>query len=564
EIRTASIGLLSPTRSFLKEVLGETKTARHSNQQDPGFSLFIRGVGETADELRDVAAEILASYVLRAVLKIDGQRLSLDVYRRPAQDDESRKPELTIREAFKNEIGPVTAEIRFYPRRKGSFSGLPVDGRRALSWVSRNSGVAVYDRAFRVLPYGVRGDDWLRTAADTARRHRVPRSGLAEKHFPMSQAEQASTELNYMLRLPHPQQLIGAVFVEGARGRTGHATRGLIAAADREGFLDNEAYQQLWDVVRGAVEAIAYVDRRLQKQQEDADRRAAIRRLRAETQQAIKEIQANPRLKPQDRQRLIDRFTRTQADAEAHEAAARRRELQLETLSLLGVVAGFMTHEFGVALDALLKSQKRVAALAPRIPELEQEADALARHIATLNEFASYSRAYIGASADAPAARYSARPRLQQVARVFGAYAVERGITVDIEVSKDVLAPPVPVALYNGVALNLYTNALKAVSALAGDGDRRITFRAWNEGTTHILLVLDTGVGIPTTMRERIFDPLISTTMQNSDPLGSGLGLGLTLVRRAVESFRGRATVVDPPPGFTTAVEVRLPLPRED
>ena len=78
-----------------------------------------------------------------------------------------------------------------------------------------------------------------------------------------------------------------------------------------------------------------------------------------------------------------------------------------------------------------------------------------------------------------------------------------------------------------------------------------------------MLLVCDTGIGIPPSLYERVFDPLISTTKSNTGPLGSGLGLGLTLVRRAVESFHGKVAVVDPPPGFVTAVEVRLPLPKE-
>jgi signal transduction histidine kinase len=566
EIRTGSISLLSPVRAlYTRTAAVPADDARHTGplEQDPGFSVRIRDVEASEDEPEDVATRILESYVLRAVAKLNANRLELDIYTRPDNPGNAGSPELSIHDTFPNELGTLTAEIRFYPKRKGTFAGLPVDGRRALGWVVRNSGVAIYDRSFRVLPYGTPGDDWLMTARDTARRHRKPRSKIAQRHFPMTEPELRSTELNYMLRLPHPQQLIGVVLVESARASRSNEGTGLIPSADREGFVDNDAFRQLEDLIRGAVEAIAFVDRKLQKQAEDVTRLELVQRLRRETQEAIAEIRANPRLRPEDRERIVEQFARAQVAVEQHEATARKREQQLEVLSLLGVVAGFMTHEFGVALDALQQSRTKLLDAAKLQPTFNEHAKQIEKHIASLKDFAAYSRAYIGASPEPPAKPYPARPRIQQVVRIFGEYAADRDIAIEVSIERDLLAPRVPVALYNGVSLNLYTNALKAISAKADDQNRRISFRAWNEGRIHVLLVADTGVGIPSSFRERIFEPLVTTTAANAGPLGSGLGLGLTLVRRAVESFGGKVRVVDPPPGFSTAIEVRLPIARE-
>ena len=77
-------------------------------------------------------------------------------------------------------------------------------------------------------------------------------------------------------------------------------------------------------------------------------------------------------------------------------------------------------------------------------------------------------------------------------------------------------------------------------------------------GTT--LEVSDTGIGIPPALRERVFDSLFTTTGSKNDPLGSGMGLGLTLVRRGAEAFGGRVAVVRAGEGFATAVRIRLPL----
>src|SRR5439155_2463803 len=115
-------------------------------------------------------------------------------------------------------------------------------------------------------------------------------------------------------------------------------------------------------------------------------------------------------------------------------------------------------------------------------------------------------------------------------------------------------------SLYNGIALNLYTNALKAVTAKAGPGRKEIAFRSWNERSSHFLEVSDTGIGIPTALKSRIFDPLFTTTASNRDPLGSGMGLGLSLVKRGTAAFGGRVDVVKPPPGFSTCFRLKLPF----
>ena len=92
------------------------------------------------------------------------------------------------------------------------------------------------DRNFRVLPYGTQGDDWLSLASDTAKNVRNPRSSVAQRHFPMDEETRKSTQLDYMLRLPYPDQLVGAVQVFGVRtSEQSDDDEGLVATADRRG-----------------------------------------------------------------------------------------------------------------------------------------------------------------------------------------------------------------------------------------------------------------------------------------------------------------------------------------
>jgi signal transduction histidine kinase len=554
-VRTGSLGILTPVRSLLR-VDEEVDEARRK-RSDPGFVLRI-GQEDAAGDETDVSLDILNNYVLRARLRVDGRRLRLSIYRRGES-----KPYLRIDDTTENRVGEIYSDIRWFPRRAGTFTNLSVDGRMAQSWVLQNGGVAVFDRSFRVQPYGTSSDDWLQLQADVARRRREPRSPLAQKNFPMPPQVKSSTAENWMLRLPQSAQLVGVVQVDARSTHFGikNEGKGLVASADREGFVENEAFNELRSAVRGAVEALAYCDRRIQQEEEKEKRKTLLAAMRQETREAIEEVQANPLITSAQKTRIVSALAETQELAKQHERATSEREEQLEIMSLLGVVAGFMTHEFGAALHELETTHKELLVAAKLHPRLSQTAVSFSGHIKNLREFVTYSSGYIQGAKAKPSKPYPAKPRLSQVKRIFGRYAEERAIEVEIDAENDLMAPLVPPSLYNGLALNLYTNALKAVTAKAGSKKGTILFRARNVGRWHYLEVLDTGIGIPSTLHERVFDPLFTTTSNSDrDPLGSGMGLGLALVRRGAEAFGGRAEVIRPPDDFSTCVQVRLPL----
>lgn len=553
-VRTGSIGILTPLRSLIEAAPLAAEIRGSEQVQDPGFTLKIQPAHTDDTAEGDVGTEVLNAFALRAVVNLRDNKITISIFR---SGDE---PYLEVTDTYPNEIGRAWADLRFLPYRKGVFTGLNVDGRRARGWIVDNSGIAVFDRAFRVYPYGSPSDDWLQLSADNARNFRDPRSTIARKHYPMEASVRSSTSENYMLRLPQPTQMVGVVQVAGRRSQDQTDSEGLVASADREGFVENAAFAQLKDIIRAATELIAFADRAIQRDQEEADRKAKLKLLRVETRDAIHAIESSVTIPVSEKNKIVTALVQTERLAKEHDENTQERVRQLEVMSLLGVVAGFMTHEFGVALHELKETQLKLIELSTVDKNFAAVADSFAGHISKLEEFVTYSQAYIRGSRATPTKPYKVKPRLQQVARVFGSYAETRGISLEIEAENDLLSPLVPASLYNGLALNLYTNALKAVTAKAGGGARRISFRAWNEGRFHSLEVADTGIGIPDPLRERVFDPLFTTTDSIQDPLGSGMGLGLALVRRCASAFGGSANVVAPPPDFATCVQVRIPL----
>jgi signal transduction histidine kinase len=102
------------------------------------------------------------------------------------------------------------------------------------------------------------------------------------------------------------------------------------------------------------------------------------------------------------------------------------------------------------------------------------------------------------------------------------------------------------------VILNLASNAIK----FTPDGGV-VTLNAERDGSEICLSVRDTGVGIPTGERERVFEAFTQVRSGRTRS-EEGTGLGLALSRRLVE-LMGGSLVLDSDPGRGATFSVRLP-----
>lgn len=102
------------------------------------------------------------------------------------------------------------------------------------------------------------------------------------------------------------------------------------------------------------------------------------------------------------------------------------------------------------------------------------------------------------------------------------------------------------------VLLHLLGNAVKFTER----GEVRL--RAESRGRALILLVRDTGVGIPAGDLERIFEPFTQADDSVSRAHG-GTGLGLAITRRLL-GLLGGSIAVRSEPGRGTTFEVRVPI----
>ncbi len=527
-----------------------------SGTSDPGFRVQLPG-DINADSL-DLGRTVLDSYWARLTVNLRAASVVYTV-RLASSQGKPRVLKLPVSTSISKGL---FADIRFFPRRKGIFAGKMVSGRSAWTWVRENAGVAVVDHGFRIKPYGFANDDWLKLDIDTARNRRDWRSKIAESEFRIPPAIRQDPAANPALNLPYNLQLVGAVFIESKRAAHEGDEVDLVPAMDREGLLANGAADELFEFVRAGVEFLAHEDKAELNRRDETIAREKAASAREDIRNAIAHIQASTTLNVGDKTRIVAQYATLVDRLDEQEEYSAQARRSLTTMSLLGVVAGFMTHESKAAVHDLEVALSQVRELAQTHKELAKVGDDLSTRLEHLQGYLSYSRMFVRSVKSSRTQPLSAVSQVRLVLQNFRSFAEDRKIRVINELNGDVMTPPLPVTVYSGVLLNLYTNALKAVIAAgASTRDPRICFRGWTDRNEHVVEVADNGVGIPLEIRKHIWDPLYTTTSDIGNPLGSGMGLGLTLVKQVVGEYGGSiALVPDAPPGYVTCFRVRFPL----
>jgi signal transduction histidine kinase len=130
--------------------------------------------------------------------------------------------------------------------------------------------------------------------------------------------------------------------------------------------------------------------------------------------------------------------------------------------------------------------------------------------------------------------------------------AAEAGLRLEIDVPETIPPALADEAALRRVVQNLVGNAIKYGT---GGGAVRITAAA--DGRDVRLTVADGGMGIPAAEHERIFEPFYRVPEVVAAQI-QGAGLGLSLVKRIVETHGGRITVRSAP-GQGSEFTVRLP-----
>lgn len=218
--------------------------------------------------------------------------------------------------------------------------------------------------------------------------------------------------------------------------------------------------------------------------------------------------------------------------------AAQSSLVRSEKLASVGRLSAGIAHEIGNPLTSILGLVEllREGGLEPAeqaefLRRIQSETERIHRIIRDLLDFAR--------ARPEPAEEASASTDLALVVdRAVTLVAPQkdlRRIAIERRVAADL--PPVRGSedRWTQVLLNLLLNAADAIE---GEGTITITLEADEDDDARVLLrVSDSGPGIASEVRDRLFEPFVTTK-----PPGSGTGLGLAVCLSIVEGFGGKLT----------------------
>jgi two-component system, NtrC family, sensor kinase len=222
--------------------------------------------------------------------------------------------------------------------------------------------------------------------------------------------------------------------------------------------------------------------------------------------------------------------------------------LRTRRMAALGSLGAGLAHELNNPMTAItgylavLRKQLPPGPQADMIATAQEQAMRVARVVEDLRSFADQERTLPGKRFSLPRTVNSALALYDDRLRAAG-IALEKSFD---EPLPDAQGDPVQI---QQVVAHLVENAINAMPA---GGTLRVNLGTV-DGDALRLQVVDTGKGIPPTIRERIFDPFFTTKEQAGQ-----VGLGLSVSHSIVEAHHGRI-VVESEEGMGAAFTVLLP-----
>jgi signal transduction histidine kinase len=478
------------------------------------------------------------------------------------------------------DLASVSATIGIMPVDRAEMRNQEVISKGSLRDILADwGGVFVRYKGFRVYPYGDPGNDWLNIDRDRGLR----KTALSEALRPFAAKLRGVNPHRALLSLLSSRSYIGDVDI-------GDRARGFEPKASREGFVGDDGIGSLRELVRFAIDwstiyreyarARDAKDEAVRARKDLEDHLSHEVKPKEVVQAAIRAVEAEvrsmaTRLPVTERQQVLRSVqTATRAIAK-HDASNREEVRHLQLVASTSTLLLIFSHE----VKALLSWLEQVSISLDRIrAKLPQPEAARLREIR--DDFSANKQRFVDllamtslVSVDSKAAKpaeLTLRPRIEQAVRCFdlirNSYEIE--INYDRVPTTLKVGPLLEAELY-AVLLNVLSNAIKSV--IAAGQHKRIAISAERQGQA-IIHVLDTGVGLDPDDYDRVFEPftadpedrLYSGLQARLNPedqyvVGTGSGLGLSIVSEILSYRGGSIQFVEPDQGWQADLEIRLP-----
>lgn len=249
------------------------------------------------------------------------------------------------------------------------------------------------------------------------------------------------------------------------------------------------------------------------------------------------------------RESLAEAITRTKEleHEMAERERAQRQLIHAQKMEVVGRVASGVAHDFDNVLSIVLGYAMRRKQLASQgegalVEALEGVELAARRAMGISRQLLNFSRQDV-AKAEVFDVSQALRELLPMLRQLFDA-----STRIEAHLEENELWVCMDQTHFDLTVLNVTSNARDAMP-----NGGRFSLRALREATTVVLELTDTGAGMASSVRQRIFEPFYTTK-----PLGSGTGLGLAIARDMLQAVGGWISVTTEP-GQGTTLSLHLP-----
>ncbi len=217
--------------------------------------------------------------------------------------------------------------------------------------------------------------------------------------------------------------------------------------------------------------------------------------------------------------------------------------IQASKLATLGTLASGMAHELTqplnviqVASDFFLKKIKRGEEVSTE--ELKSLAEEIGSNVNRASKVIKHMRDFARQS-DLTRTRVNINEPIQDVFKVMGQQLRVHEIEVELELDQNLPAIMADHNRLEQVFINLVTNAMYAMDDKGlrwgnKKWQRLLRIKSFSADGQVVVMVSDTGKGIPKEIRDKIFEPFFTTRK-----VGQGTGLGMSISYRIISDYGG-------------------------
>ena len=551
-------------------------TKRPGYKEDPGFSIrfdageFHGGSGDLSDAFMDAGWGKLAGKIGpkgEALLHLDAKGL-------PAQD-------FVLPQAYPL-IKGIEFEVAIVPLKRQHFRDPKILTLGvATEILEEQGGIRVFVDGFRIYPYGEADEDWLEIDRKMAKSWGSVDSALVNLAN--------SLELDpsrAMLEHPRYRNIVGRVYIQSNQAD-------FEIKIDREGFIQNETFNQLVEMLKLSIQwaALWYGKYRLDRERDE------LMRIRREMDDIVAHLPDSERVsresdiskaiwivKSESKEGLefLPEDKKEKANARI-DMASKYIEKRIESTevfsAMLSAVASSGTYFMNFAheiktltyeLDrhANTIDRLRMAIPSSKRPEFERLSQDIRRTSDRLDKQIKLFGVLGKTVSDLEKKNIDLKREVEEVVGGFQFLKEKFKFRFEIDIPNSLRTPPMLESELYSIVVNLVSNAVKAV--IAGNGSRiAIVGESIDRGVS--ISVFDDGIGLSKEYWDVVFEPMtadpekklyngLQTRIKDDElgKIGRGTGLGLAIVKGIVDRYGGSVMFVDPGPNWKTEIEVIL------